>query len=196
MFQLCSDLRKKRVQKSVNSEIGLFVDEDTGINVDYGYVHKEKSSGFCESIFDQVESSSYSGCRFFVATKRLGVAREYCIEVEFKGLVNWMLYEFASLACWLDWTFFSPAHTTEGQDIYRCDSDMRKRRFGMFFKALSDFNFNVIEALLLGEKESDGSMAIKTYIANPLLSRRQGIELKSIAAHVVLPDLRSTCEYL
>ncbi|MEE2875570.1 MAG: HAD family hydrolase [Chloroflexota bacterium] len=172
------------------------MDRDGVINVDRGYVHKKEDFDFCEGIFDLVESANRAGYRVIVVTNQAGIARGYYSEDDFKRLTHWMLNEFKSRNCRIDQVYFCPFHPTAGHGRYLCDHDTRKPRPGMFLKALSDFNLNAAESLMIGDKESDMIAAAKAGVVKTFLLNRKGVEPTNTQAFAVIENLRSACGYL
>lgn len=196
MFQLGGDLYKRKECSHALSEKALFLDRDGVINVDHGYVHKKADFDFCEGIFDLVASANLAGYRVLVVTNQAGIARNYYSEDDFRHLTLWMLDQFKSKNCRIDQVYFSPFHPSEGRGRYLCDHSTRKPRPGMFLKALSDFNLNAADSIMIGDKESDITAAARVGIKKTLLLSQQDVEPRSTQAFAVIKNLKSACDYL
>jgi D-glycero-D-manno-heptose 1,7-bisphosphate phosphatase len=133
----------------------LLLDRDGVINTDHGYVHKIKDFEFTKGIFDLSRFAHAMEYKIIVITNQAGIARGLYTEQQFHDLTAWMCREFARNGAPITKVYYSPYHPTEGIGIYRKDDFLRKPNPGMILLAKSEYNLNLNESVLIGDKPTD-----------------------------------------
>ncbi len=133
----------------------LFLDRDGVINVDHGYVHKRDLFEFMDGIFEVVRKARELKYFVFVVTNQAGIGRGYYSENDFIILTEWMKDQFIANGSSIDAVYFCPDHPVHGVGQYRNDSAMRKPGPGMLIKACEDFNIDMHNSIMVGDKWSD-----------------------------------------
>ncbi len=134
----------------------LFLDRDGVINVDYDYVHKVEKFEFIDGIFELCRYYKNLGFMIFVITNQSGISRGYYSEEEFALLSLWMVEEFAR-------------HDVEIKKVYHCphhpettgDCSCRKPHAGMLLDAQEEFDIDLENSVLVGDKERDIEAGLK-----------------------------------
>lgn len=147
----------------------LFLDRDGVINVDYAYVSKKEDFEFNEGIFELCWEAKSRGYFIVVVTNQAGIARGYYSEYDFQKLTDWMKGVFDSKGCQIDAVYFCPYHPEHGLGVYKKDSNLRKPKPGMILRAAIDFNIDLGESLLIGDKLTDIQAGLSAGIGNNLL---------------------------
>ncbi len=133
----------------------LLLDRDGVINKEINYLHRVKDVEFIDGVFETCRFFQQRGFLLIVITNQAGIARGFYTEEDFKRLNDWMVGEFQRRSVKISKTYYCPYHPTEGVGTYRQESFDRKPNPGMIFKARADFNLNLQESILVGDKESD-----------------------------------------
>jgi len=133
----------------------LFLDRDGVINVDKGYVHRIEDFEFIDGIFDVLKYFQNKGFLLIIITNQAGIGRGYYTKDDFFMLTNWMLAQFKNKGIHIAKVYFSPYHPVHGQGKYKKDSFCRKPNPGMILKAQEEFNMDLSESILIGDKVSD-----------------------------------------
>ena len=128
----------------------LFLDRDGVINVDHGYVHEPKNTEWVPGIFELCAMARCAGYLLIVVTNQAGIARGYYNVEQFLTYTKWMHEQFAMKGSPLAATYYCPHHAD-----YTVDCACRKPKPGMLLSAISFFNVNLEESLLIGDKSSD-----------------------------------------
>lgn len=128
----------------------LFLDRDGVINVDKNYVYKIEDFEWVEGIFDVCEFFQDKGYRIFVVTNQSGICRGYYSEDDFLKLTKWMEEEFAKKGINITKTFYCPHHPE-----ITGECGCRKPNPGMILKAKDEFNIDLKNSVLIGDKQSD-----------------------------------------
>lgn len=133
----------------------LFLDRDGVINVDHDYVYKAEEFEFIDGIFELCRYYQNLGFMIFVITNQSGISRGYYNEDDFSQLSSWMVSEFAK-------------HNVDIKRIYHCphhpettgECSCRKPNAGMLLDAKKEFNIDLQNSILVGDKERDIEAAI------------------------------------
>jgi D-glycero-D-manno-heptose 1,7-bisphosphate phosphatase len=158
-----------------NKAKALFLDRDGVINIDTGYVHHIDNFIFIDGIFDIARMAISKGYLIFVVTNQAGIGRGYYSEGDFKILTSWMLNKFNSEGVEINKVYFSPYHPIHGIGKYKKNHSSRKPNPGMFLKAESEYDLNLNDSILIGDKITDiqagvsAGVGINLYLSNNLL---------------------------
>ncbi|MDQ7091475.1 MAG: HAD family hydrolase [Methylococcales bacterium] len=133
----------------------LFLDRDGIINIDSAYVHQPKDFIFVEGIFDLCHHFVNQGYRLFIITNQAGIGRGYYTEKEFDDLMRWVSAEFSKQGLTIEKSYYCPHHPIAGIGDYKQTCGCRKPEAGMILSAAEEFNLNLNQSLLIGDKMSD-----------------------------------------
>jgi D-glycero-D-manno-heptose 1,7-bisphosphate phosphatase len=133
----------------------LFLDRDGVINVDRHYVWRIEDFEFVPGIFELVEAAVQGGLLPIVVTNQAGIGRGYYTEGDFRRLDDWMHAQFRERGAAIARTYHCPFHPTEGIGDYRRESFDRKPNPGMLLRARADFDLDLSNSVLVGDKDSD-----------------------------------------
>jgi D-glycero-D-manno-heptose 1,7-bisphosphate phosphatase len=148
---------------------GLFLDRDGVVNVDHGYVHQSSKFEFIDGIFELGRKAQDSGYKIFIITNQAGIARGFYTEADFLTLTDWMCAVFLEERVNISKVYFSPYHPTAGIGVYLKDDYSRKPNPGMIIHARDEFNINLENSILIGDKYSDIEAGIAAGIGVNLL---------------------------
>jgi D-glycero-D-manno-heptose 1,7-bisphosphate phosphatase len=128
----------------------LFLDRDGVINIDKNYLYQIDDFEFIDGIFDLCKKYQDKGYLIIVITNQAGIARGYYSVNDFNKLTHWMTEQFLTKGILLSKVYFCPHHPDFDQDC-----NCRKPKPGMLLKAAKDFNLNLSQSVLIGDKQSD-----------------------------------------
>jgi D-glycero-D-manno-heptose 1,7-bisphosphate phosphatase len=133
----------------------FFLDRDGVINEDSAYPHKPEDIVFKDGIFDLCARAREKGYIIVVITNQAGVAKGYFLEEDVISLHEWMKERFAERGVEIAGFYYCPFHKNGVVEKYRADSDCRKPNPGMVLQAVRDFDIDLSQSLMVGDKESD-----------------------------------------
>jgi D-glycero-D-manno-heptose 1,7-bisphosphate phosphatase len=128
----------------------LFIDRDGVINVDKVHVFRKDDFEFTNGIFELCRKYGKKGYLIIVITNQAGIAKGLYTEDDFEKLTAWMTAQFNERGIIISKVYHCPHHP----DITgKCEC--RKPAPGMILQAVKDFDLNIYECVLIGDKESD-----------------------------------------
>ncbi len=133
-----------------SSKKALFLDRDGVINVDHEYLHKAEEFEFIDGIFELCKYYQNLGFLIFVITNQSGISRGYYSEANFSQLSLWMVNEFAKNNIDIKKVYHCPHHPeTTGE------CTCRKPHAGMLLDAKEEFDVDLENSVLVGDRERD-----------------------------------------
>lgn len=127
----------------------IFFDRDGVINEDFGYVYAQKEFIFTENIFNLLKYCKEKGFLLLLITNQSGIGRGYYTLKDFEELTEYMQSELKKrLGFGFDRIYFCP-HSSEEECM------CRKPKTGMIDEAKKDYNLNLKECFLIGDKPTD-----------------------------------------
>ena len=133
----------------------LFLDRDGVINLDHGYVFRVEDFQFIDGIFELSRAAISKGYVICVITNQAGIGRGYYNVSDFNSLTEWMCEQFRVEGVSISKVYFSPYHPEHGIGRYKKDDKSRKPNPGMIQQAVDEFNLDLSESVLIGDKPSD-----------------------------------------
>lgn len=133
----------------------LFLDRDGTINVDKGYVYKIEDFILIDGICDMIKRFMQSGYLIIVVTNQSGVGRGYFSEEDVQILHRYADSILALQGVKVDKWYYCPHHPSCGMGAYKLDCNCRKPKTGMIEKAVKEFDIDVSQSLLVGDREED-----------------------------------------
>ena len=117
---------------------------------------------FIDGVFDACKYFISLGYEIIVITNQSGIGREYYTQEDFLNLTNWMIKEFNKNKIEILKVYFCPHSPSE-------DCECRKPKIGMITQSLNDFDIDLQNPCLIGDKTSDIQTAINANIPNKIL---------------------------
>ncbi len=152
----------------------IFLDRDGVINVDHGYIYKTSEFEFISGVFEACRYFVEQGYLIVVVTNQSGIARGYYTEQDFDLLTQWMKARFLEEGITISNVYFCPHHpekAEKGQAKYLKTCDCRKPAPGMLNQAIADFDIDVKNSIMVGDKLSDLQAAINAGVTTKILVR-------------------------
>lgn len=128
----------------------LFLDRDGVINLEKKYVFRVEDFEFTPWIFKLCKKYQNEGYLIFVITNQAGIARKIFTESDFFILTDWMIHQFKNQDITITKVFFCPHHPD-----FTGNCDCRKPNAGLIFQAAKEYDIDLPNSILIGDKESD-----------------------------------------
>lgn len=168
----------------------LFLDRDGVINVDIDYLHKKEDFIFIEGIFELCRYYQNRGYKIFVVTNQSGIARGYYSEDDVNTLTEWMIEQFAQKGVEISKVYYCPHHP---QISGECQC--RKPHAGMLFSAKEEFDIDLQNSILVGDREHDIEAGLNAGLSETYLFDEFKNVQTSKATKIIhsLKELVATC---
>ena len=148
----------------------IFLDRDGVINYDSGYVYEIENFHFIDGVFEACKYFISLGYGIIIITNQSGIGRKYFTQENFAKLTNWMLNKFSKNKIEILKVYHCPHSPTE-------NCDCRKPNIGMIKDSCKEFDIDLENSWLIGDKLSDIQTAINANIRNYILisSKKENI---------------------
>lgn len=137
----------------------IFVDRDGTLNEDVGYVCSLGDFRLYDFAAESIRLINEAGWLAIVVTSQAGVARGFYTEEFLAEVHENMAEQLAREGARVDAIYYCPHHPTDGELPYRQVCDCRKPKPGMLHRAAEDFNLNLTECVVIGDRLRDFAMA-------------------------------------
>ena len=128
----------------------LFIDRDGVINVDKVHVFRKEDFEFNKGIFELCKKYTDNGFLIIVITNQAGIAKGLYTEDDFIRLTAWMIHQFHEQGIVISKVYHCPHHPDlTGQ------CECRKPAPGMILRAAKEFDLDLSECVLIGDRETD-----------------------------------------
>jgi D-glycero-D-manno-heptose 1,7-bisphosphate phosphatase len=137
----------------------LFLDRDGVINKEKNHLYKIDDFNFIDGIFEVCRQFQLKKYLIVVVTNQAGIAKGLYSVEEYELLTEWMVGQFLDQKIEILEVYHCPHHPD-----FSLNCNCRKPKPGMFLKAEKDFNINLSESIMVGDKDSDICAAISAGI--------------------------------
>jgi D-glycero-D-manno-heptose 1,7-bisphosphate phosphatase len=162
----------------------VFLDRDGVINIEKDYLFRIEDFKFIDGVFNSLKYLQDKGYLLFIVTNQSGIGRGYYTLNDFNKLTSWMLKEFKKNDIIISQVEFCP-HTP--QDNCLC----RKPKTLMIDNILKNFDIDLNNSWLIGDKKSDIQCAINSGIKNTIqVKSGHKFDTKTSLADFVLPAIK------
>jgi len=142
----------------------LFLDRDGVVNKEKNYLYEIEDFEFIEGVFETCKFFQNKGYLIIVITNQAGIARGKYSENDFFNLTDWMLKEFKKKDIYISKVYHCPHHPN-----FSGECECRKPKPGMILEAKKDFNIDLKNSILVGDKNSDIEAGLNAGIQNLFL---------------------------
>ena len=158
----------------------LFLDRDGVVNVEKEYLYKREDVEFIDGIFELTQHYQSLGYLIFIVTNQSGIARQYYSEEDFAILTQWMIEEFKKRGITITKVYHCPHHP----DISG-NCSCRKPQPGMLREAAKEFDVDLQNSIMIGDKERDVEAGINAGLRENYLLDESGTVTESKATKIV-----------
>ncbi len=128
----------------------LFLDRDGVVNKEKNYLYKIEDFEFIDGVFETCRYFQDKGYLIIIITNQAGIARGKYTEKDFEILTNWMLEEFRKENIRISKVYHCPHHPD-----FSGECECRKPKPKMILDAQREFDINLQNSILVGDKNSD-----------------------------------------
>ncbi|MCT7606963.1 D-glycero-beta-D-manno-heptose 1,7-bisphosphate 7-phosphatase [Aliarcobacter butzleri] len=128
----------------------LFLDRDGVINKEKNYLYKIEDFEFIDGVFETCKYFQDNGYLIIIITNQAGIARGKYTEDDYQLLTKWMIKEFEKNNIKISKVYHCPHHPD-----FSGECECRKPNPGMLLQAKKDFDIDLSQSILVGDKNSD-----------------------------------------
>jgi len=136
----------------------IFLDRDGTINVDKEYIYKVEDFEFEEGAVKGLKILQSLGYQLIIITGQSGIGRGYYSEEDYHKFMDHMHLQLARHNLLIDGEYFCSHHPEKGIGKYKIDCNCRKPKTGMLEQAVKDFDIDLKESWVIGDKTDDIEM--------------------------------------
>lgn len=169
----------------------IFLDRDGIINADKGYLYKIEDIDFVDGIFDICRMAGDRGYLVVVITNQAGIARGLYTHEDVEKLHGWMKERFAEHGVDIAAIYYCPHHPD-----FTGECGCRKPAPGMINAAVKDFDIDVKQSVMLGDKVSDMQAGKNGGVGLCVLVSSRYVDEQPAEADVMVSSVKEACGYL
>jgi D-glycero-D-manno-heptose 1,7-bisphosphate phosphatase len=137
----------------------VFIDRDGTISEEVGYVNHPSRYRVFPYSAEAVRTLNEAGWLAILVTNQAGVARGYFAEEMIGNVHKLLAQELERGGARLDAIYYCPHHPSVGDAPYRLDCDCRKPRPGLIRRAAEDFEIDLAQSWMVGDRYGDTELA-------------------------------------
>ncbi len=133
----------------------VFLDRDGTINVEKEYLYKVEDFEFIPGAPEAIKSLKDAGFLVIVVSNQSGIGRGYFDEQAVEVLHRHIQEELSGHGTSIDAFYFCPHHPEKGGGDYKIVCDCRKGGPGMLLQAADEYNIDLGNSYMVGDKLAD-----------------------------------------
>ena len=137
----------------------VFIDRDGTISEEVGYINHSSRFRLFPYSAAAIKHLNEKGWLAIVTTNQAGVARGYFSEDMVTTVHQRMTKELENDGAKLDAIYYCAHHPSVGEPPYRVDCDCRKPKPGLISRAAQDFDIDLADSWMVGDRYSDIEVA-------------------------------------
>ena len=137
----------------------VFIDRDGTLSEEVGYINHPERFRLFPYAGQAIRHLNENGWLAIVTTNQAGVARGYFDEQMIETVHQGMEKELAKENARLDAIYYCAHHPSVGEPPYRLDCDCRKPKPGLVTRAATDFDIDLENSWMVGDRYSDIQLA-------------------------------------
>lgn len=131
----------------------VFIDRDGVINEDYGYIFKWEEFRFRHLSKKGLLIFQELGFKIIIITNQSGIARGFFTEKDYEILTEKYIKILEKVGIHIEKIYHCPHHPDFDKNKYICKC--RKPQPGMILEAKKDFNLDLKDSIIIGDKFTD-----------------------------------------
>lgn len=139
--------------------LAVFIDRDGTLSEEVGYINHPSRFRLFPYAANAIKLLNENGWLTIVTTNQAGVARGYFAEDMIATVHEAMTRDLARDGARIDAIYYCAHHPSVGEPPYRFDCDCRKPMPGLISRAARDFEIELSESWMVGDRYSDIQLA-------------------------------------
>jgi D-glycero-D-manno-heptose 1,7-bisphosphate phosphatase len=147
----------------------LFIDRDGTISEEVGYVNHPSRFRLFPYSAEAIKLLNDNGWLAIVVTNQAGVARGYFAEEIILQIHERLRRDLENASARLDAIYYCAHHPSLGEPPYRLDCNCRKPRTGLIDQARADFEIDLEQSWMVGDRYGDVELAVNAGLHSALV---------------------------
>jgi len=147
----------------------VFIDRDGTISEEVGYINHGSRFRLFPYSAAAIKQLHEAGYLAIVITNQAGVARGYFSEAMVQAVHKLMTDELEASGAALDAIYYCAHHPSLGEAPYRLDCDCRKPKPGLLLRAAREFDIDLENSWMVGDRYSDIELAANAGVKSALV---------------------------
>jgi D-glycero-D-manno-heptose 1,7-bisphosphate phosphatase len=147
----------------------LFIDRDGTISEEVGYVNHPSRFRLFPYSAEAIKLLNDNGWLAIVVTNQAGVARGYFAEEIILQIHERLRRDLENASAHLDAIYYCAHHPSLGEPPYRLDCNCRKPRTGLIDQARADFEIDLEQSWMVGDRYGDVELAVNAGLHSALV---------------------------
>ena len=152
----------------------VFMDRDGTISEEVGYINHASRFRLFSYSAAAIKHLNENGWLAIVVTNQAGVARGYFPEAMIETVHADMTKQVDDAGGRIDAIYYCAHHPSVGEPPYRFDCDCRKPKPGLIMRATEDFDIDVSNSWMIGDRYSDVELAHNAGVKSMLVMSGYG----------------------
>jgi D-glycero-D-manno-heptose 1,7-bisphosphate phosphatase len=147
----------------------VFIDRDGTISEEVGYINhlsRFRLFPYSAAALKQLHENGYLA---IVITNQAGVARGYFSEEMVQAIHKQMTQDLETSGARLDAIYYCAHHPSVGGPPYQLDCDCRKPKPGLLLRAARDYDIDLANSWMVGDRYSDIELAANAGVKSALV---------------------------
>ena len=160
-YEVGDDVKSGKVhaRNLKNKQKAVFLDRDGTINKYVDFLTKPEQFELIDGVADAIRKINKSGYLAILVTNQPVIARGDCSWEELLSIHDKMETELGKSGAFLDGIYVCPHHTDNGfageRLEYKCNCNCRKPKPGLLLQAAEDFNIDLSQSIMIGDRKND-----------------------------------------
>lgn len=166
-----------------------FLDRDGVIIEDVGYPHREDQIRFMPGALEGLRRLQVAGYLLIVVTNQSGIARGFFSEEHYHSFAGVLDRRLQDEGVQIDKTYYCPHHPGGIVSQYACVCRCRKPEPGMLLSAMGEFEIDMAQSVIVGDRLSDLQAGLAAGVGNRYLIRSHVQAVYPNGLGTELPDV-------
>lgn len=147
----------------------VFIDRDGTISEEVGYINHLSRFRLFPYSAPAIRQLHENGYLAIVITNQAGVARGYFSEAMVQDIHKQMTEDLEASGARLDAIYYCAHHPSVGGPPYQLDCDCRKPKPGLLLQAARDYDIDLANSWMVGDRYSDIELAANAGVKSALV---------------------------
>ncbi len=147
----------------------VFIDRDGTISEEVGYINHLSRFRLFPYSATAIKQLHQNGYLAIVITNQAGVARGYFSEEMVQAIHKQMTKDLEASGAALDAIYYCAHHPSVGEPPYQLDCDCRKPKPGLLLRAAQDYDIDLRNSWMVGDRYSDIELAANAGLKSALV---------------------------